>query len=146
MFKISKLNELKTKKIEINTFPIVQHLFENGVKQIINFETLEFIIMGSDSANEYSLCFRLNKIIDRLQDIELNTSVPIEKFIDVDDIQLGVNGIFDLEVKVYGNIYRIISNTIIINGVFISSADEMGKFEIEFDLNDYINKDEKSDI
>ena len=146
MFKISKLNELKTKKIEINTFPIEQHLFENGVKQIINFETLEFIIMGSDSANEYSLCFRLNKIIDRLQDIELNTSVPIEKFIDVDDIQLGVNGIFDLEVKVYGNIYRIISNTIIINGVFISSADEMGKFEIEFDLNDYINKDEKSDI
>lgn len=102
--------------------------------------------MGSDCVNEYSLCFRLNKIIDRLQDIELNTSVPIEKFIDVDDIQLGVNGIFDLEVKVYGDIYRIISNTIIINGVFISSTDEMGKFEIEFDLNDYINKDEKSDI
>lgn len=145
MFKIGVLENVADINTEISILDSEVKNYKENIHY--HYNSLEFCVYGKVNENEYSLCFRLNKQpIEKLCEIELNTSESIEKYIDEYDIQFGINGIFDLDVKIYGNIYRIISNTIIINGLFISSGDEMGKFEVEFDLNDYINKDEKSDV
>lgn len=145
MFKVGVLDNVSDISTEI--FVSEKELKNYIEKTHYHYSCLDLCISGKINENEYSLCFRLDKQpIDKLCEIELNTCEPIEKYIDEYDVQLGVNGIFDMDVKIYGNIYRIISNTIIISGAFISSVNEIGKFEIEFNLDDYINKDEKSDI
>ena len=90
--------------------------------------------------------------MENLYDIELNSFVGIEKYNDLYSSYLEINGVNDFDVVILGKIYRIINKTIVIQGFFIFDdniiVDEeyVGKFEIEFDLDDYINKDEKSDI
>lgn len=145
MFKIGLLKDITDIKTEISILDSEVKDYKNNLHY--HYNSLDFCVCGKNDDTEYSLCFRLNKQpMEKLADIELNTSVLIDEFIDEFDIQLGVNGIFDLDVKIFGKIYRIISNTIIISGYFVSSEDEVGKFEIEFNLDDYINKNEKSDV
>jgi len=151
MFKLSKLNDLSKFDVKIQMVPLEIHKYENGTKSVTVFEVPEFIITGSDDVNDYSLSFRFNKPIDELYDIELNTSVDIEKYVDKNDFFIDLNGAGGFDIRVIGKIYRIVNKNIIIQGFFVTDDSNMtddysGKFEIEFNLDDYINKDEKSDI
>lgn len=152
MFKISKLNDIKLNQFKVNIVPLEVHSYNNGKKKIEKFEVPEFIITGTDDENKYVLSFRFNKKLENLYDIELNSFVGIEKYNDLYSSYLEINGVNDFDVVILGKIYRIINKTIVIQGFFIFDdniiVDEeyVGKFEIEFDLDDYINKDEKSDI
>ena len=146
MFKISKMNDLSNISIDIRFVSLEIHEFDNGIKFVKNYDVPEFLIVGRDGNDEYSLSFKFNKEIHNLYNIELNTCVIIDEFIDVSDVYLGVNGIFDLDVTVSGKIYRIIDKNIIINMEFRTSDDYCGSIEIEFNMDDNFDKIGKSGI
>jgi len=146
MFKISKMTDLANISVDIRLVSLEIHEFDNGIKSIKKYNVPEFLIVGTDENNEYSLSFRFNRVISKLYDIKLNTSVNIDEFIDVSDVNLGVNGIFDLEVTISGKIYRIIDKNIIIDIDFRTSSDYCGSVEIEFNLDDNFDKIGKSGI
>lgn len=146
MFKISKMNDLSNISIDIRFITLEIHEFDNGFKFVKKYDVPEFLIVGRDDSNEYSLSFRFNKVISKLYDIELNTGVNIDEFINVSDVCVGVNGIFDLGVTVCGKIYRIIDKNIIINMSFRTSSDYCGSIEVEFNIDDNFDKIGKSGI
>jgi len=146
MFKISKMTDLANISVDIRLVSLEIHEFDNGIKFLKKYNVPEFLIVGTDENNEYSLSFRFNRVISKLYDIKLNTSVNIDEFIDVSDVNLGVNGIFDLEVTISGKIYRIIDKNIIIDIDFRTSSDYCGSVEIEFNLDDNFDKIGKSGI
>ena len=153
MFKISKLEEIKFDCFNISMHPLEIHSFNDGIKKIEKFDVPEFIISGSSGENKYNLVFRFNKSLENLYDIELNSFVDFDKYNEVCSSYLEVDG-YDLNVIIFGKIYRIINKNVVIKGYFVvdddinvdPGEDYVGKFEVEFNLNDYVNKDEKSDI
>lgn len=150
MFKVSKLNDFKKNTFHIKMVPLEIHSYNNGVKMINKFDVPEFVITGSDDINEYILSFRFNKSLEKLYDIPLNDFVNIDEFVDFSCFK--IDDLSDLDVFLSGKIYRIINKNIVINGYFLlddsimKDTDYVGKFEIEFNLDDYLNKDGKSDI
>lgn len=145
MFKIGNLKQLTNIKTEIDILDCSVKDYSKSIQY--SYKYLDFNVYGENNGNEYSLSFRLNKPISSLLDIELNTCIPIQEYIDIDDIQFEVNGILDFDSLIKGEIYRIINKNIIIKLVFVSSADDyVGTAEIEFNLDDYLNNDEESDI
>jgi len=152
MFKINNLKNIKLDEFNISMVPLEVHSYNNGIKKIENFDVPEFIITGIDGENKYNLSFRFNKTLENLYDIELNDFVDINEYNDLHSSYLNVNG-YDFDVIIFGKIYRIINRNIVINGLFViddilddEDEDYVGKFEIEFNLDDYIKNDEKSDM
>jgi len=151
MFKICKLNDLKVDDLKIEMVPLEIHTYNNGIKDVKKFNVPEFIINGTDGDNNYKLYFRFDKPMEELYNIELNSYVSFDKFSDSLN-GFEINGFNDYDVNILGKIYRIINKNIIINGFFVigdssvSDEDYVGKFEIEFNLEDYLKVDEMSDI
>jgi len=152
MFKICKLNDLKVDDLKIEMVPLEIHTYNNGIKDVKKFNVPEFIINGTDGDNNYKLYFRFDKPMEELYNIELNSYVSFDKFSDSLN-GFEINGFNDYDVNILGKIYRIINKNIVINGLFViddilddEDEDYVGKFEIEFNLDDYINNDEKSDM
>ena len=152
MFKISKLIDANICEFKIGIYPVEIHSFSKGCKKVNIANLAEFMIKASNDLNEYLLSFRFSKPLEDLYNIELNTSVDINNYIDEVDSFLEVNDSFECDVVITGKIYRIINSNIIIKGLFMSDNNDIyeedysGKFEIEFNLNEYMNKNEKSDI
>lgn len=145
MFEIGTLQKLSNIKTEICTLDV----WVKNYKQNLNyFDTcLDFCVSGNLDQDKYSICFKLYKPTKSLLDIELNTCRPIQEYIDTEDVQFEVNGVFGFYSIIKGEIYRIINKTIVIKMVFLSEHDNyVGTIEIEFNLDDYLNKDEKSDV
>ena len=151
MFKVGKLKNIKLDEFNISMIPLEVHSYNDGIKKIEKYDVPEFIITGIDGVNKYNLTFRFNKPLECLYDIELNSFMAIDKYNDIHSSYLEVND-YDLNVIIFGKIYRIINKNIVINGLFvidddiISDDDYAGRFEIEFNLDDYININEKSDM
>lgn len=152
MFKISKLRDIKLEQFKIDMVPLEVHSYNKGNKKIEIFDVPEFIVSGTDGENKYVLSLRFDKKLENLYDIELNSFVGIEKYCDLHSSYLEVNGVADFNVYILGKIYRIINKTIVIQGFFVIDDDitvdndYVGKFEIEFNLDDYLNNNEKSDV
>ena len=143
MFKISKLENVKNEKVNINLVTYEQYEFKNGKKSDLNkINTLSFDILGDD----YSFEFELNCKLDKLLEIPMSKTLDFKDYIFNGETYLSVvDTSFEPELDI--KITRYLKNNFIILLTFYTCGNcdnYSGIIEFTFNLDDYLNIDENN--
>ena len=140
MFKIAKLETLKNEEIEIEF--INQTHYNGKIKD--EFSTLCFDIKGTIGEDKYFFSFCLNCRPEKLLEITDEKKADFTSYILEGNTYLTINGITDIDPKIKASVIRFLKNNfgICIDFFTDSGYDEVysGQIEIEFNLDDYLNK------
>ncbi len=118
-FEVGKLEKLEDENVEIE-------LTKDG---------LHFLISGTDlNRNNYSIDFYSTTTFDEMIKFELNKNIDFTKYIDLYDIQFGINGIYNLDMSIEMEIIKYLERSFILNISFNDGKKVFGRIELSFSI------------
>ena len=148
MFRISKLEDTKNEKVDIQLFTMNQCGYENGKKvRDESFKTLSFCIYDDN----YSFSFELKCRLEKLLELPMSETVDFSDYLFSGETFFNAGESNPTEPKFHITINRYVGNSFLIFISFYTDYyigddnDYSGVIEFTFDLDDYLDKEKKDD-
>ena len=146
MFRVSKLEDTKNEKVDIELFTMNQIGYENGKKvRDESFKTLSFCVYDDN----YSFSFELKCRLEKLLEIPMNKTIDFSDYLFSGETFFSAGDSNVTEPVTNIKITRYMKNEFIILISFYTDYyvdddnDYSGVIEFTFDLDDYLDKEKK---